>query len=298
MRWLASGKGVSAEPAAAELGRALGRSGGPAWLDVQDPDAADFELISSRLGIHPLTVEDMHHQGQRPKWEEYQGYVFVVLVTPIWSGGAVVAKEQHLCISRSWVLSVHWGEAPWLEELRRRLGADPTLCRGSSSFLTYLVTEAIVDAAFPVLDRLDEQVDGLSDRLVTLATQRDLAEITGMRHSVTDLRRTLGAQRDCFQRMVTQSLGTGAGEADLYFRDVYDHLVRQYETIDSLRDLLAGAMDTYLSTVSNRLNGTMKTLTVVASLFLPLTFLTGFFGMNFAYETGVVQLSGAAFAGA
>ena len=114
---------------------------------------------------------------------------------------------------------------------------------------------------------------------------------------MTDLRRILGAQRDSFQRLVSQSLDPNQPDAALYFRDVYDHLVRQYETVDSLRDLLSGAMDTYLSTVSNRLNGTMKTLTVMASLFLPLTFLTGFFGMNFGYLTGVVQPSGAAFAG-
>ena len=125
----------------------------------------------------------------------------------------------------------------------------------------------------------------------------DLAEITSLRHSVTDLRRTLGAQRDCFQRLVTQSVDPQNTETALYFRDTYDHLVRQYETVDSLRDLLSGAMDTYLSSVSNRLNSTMKTLTVVAGLFLPLTFLTGFFGMNFAYLTGVVQTSGLEFVG-
>ncbi|MGC1184652.1 MAG: CorA family divalent cation transporter, partial [Candidatus Dormiibacterota bacterium] len=131
----------------------------------------------------------------------------------------------------------------------------------------------------------------------TTADQKDLAQITALKHSVTDLRRILGAQRDSFQRLVTQSLDPSQPDDSLYFRDVYDHLVRQYETVDSLRDLLSGAMDTYLSTVSNRLNGTMKTLTVMASLFLPLTFVTGFFCMNFAYLTGVVTRSGWAFAG-
>jgi magnesium transporter len=100
---------------------------------------------------------------------------------------------------------------------------------------------------------------------------------------VSDLRRLLGAQRDMFQRLLTHALTGGDAELPLYYRDVYDHQVRQYEAVDALRDLLTGAMDVYLSTVSNRLNATVKQLTVVASLFLPLTFLTGFFGMNFGF---------------
>jgi magnesium transporter len=195
------------------------------------------------------------------------------------------------------VITVHQDVNPELGGLRKRLGIDSSLTQGSSMFLSYLVADAIVDCAFSVLDSIDDDVDALEDRLVTTATQPDLAEITNLKHSVSDLRRTLGAQRDAVQRLVTQSLQPGQDDSALYFRDVYDHLVRQYETVDSLRDLLSGAMDTYLSTVSNRLNGTMKTLTVMASLFLPLTFLTGFFGMNFAYLTGVVQPSGIAFFG-
>ena len=103
-----------------------------------------------------------------------------------------------------------------------------------------------------------------------------------MKHSAVEMRRILGAQRDMFQRLVTLSLEADR-ETTAYYRDVYDHIIRQYETVDSLRDLLTGAMDVYLSTVSNRLNMTVKALTVVASLFLPLTFLTGFFGMNFGW---------------
>ena len=110
-----------------------------------------------------------------------------------------------------------------------------------------------------------------------------------MKHDITRLRQLLGAQRDLFQRLISSSLGPDDREMSVYYRDVYDHIIRQYETADSLRDLLTGAMDVYLSTVSNRLNVTMKTLTVIASLFLPLTFLTGFYGMNFAYLTTVLE---------
>lgn len=299
MHWLVTGKGLEKDCDLDRLNQALRAKRGLLWLDIEAPKKADFELLSSGFGIHTLTIEDIKQGGQRPKWEDYPGYTFLVLMAIEWTKKQEIElEEQFLCISPTWVVSIHRKPNTALEEVRRRLGVDPTLSQGKSMFLTYMVTEAIVDSAFPALDAIDEEVDQLEDRLVTTANQQDLAQITGLKHSVTDLRRILGAQRDSFQRLVTQSLDPSQPDASLYFRDVYDHLVRQYETVDSLRDLLSGAMDTYLSTVSNRLNGTMKTLTVMASLFLPLTFLTGFFGMNFAYLTGTVTTTGWAFAGA
>jgi magnesium transporter len=297
MHWLVTGKGLEQDCDLGRLKQALSEPQGPLWLDVEGPQAPDYELLSSGFGIHQLTIEDIQNGGQRPKWEDYPGYVFLVLMAVEWVSQKVELREQYICLSPAWVVTVHRQASPSLGEVRKRLGADATLTQGKSTFLTYMVTEAIVDSAFPALDAIDEEVDALEDRLVTNASQSDLAEITSLKHMVTDLRRILGAQRDAFQRLVTQSLDPAQPDASLYFRDVYDHLVRQYETVDSLRDLLSGAMDTYLSTVSNRLNSTMKTLTVMASLFLPLTFLTGFFGMNFAYLTGVVEPSNAEFFG-
>jgi magnesium transporter len=297
MRWLVTNKGVEENFDLARVKTALSDTSSALWLDLYAPSEADYELLKSAFGIHELTIEDMTHGHQRPKWEDYPGYVFLVLVSVYWTNRQLVMHQHNVCIAPAWVITVHQDVNPELGGLRKRLGIDSSLTQGSSMFLSYLVADAIVDCAFSVLDSIDDDVDALEDRLVTTATQPDLAEITNLKHSVSDLRRTLGAQRDAVQRLVTQSLQPGQDDSALYFRDVYDHLVRQYETVDSLRDLLSGAMDTYLSTVSNRLNGTMKTLTVMASLFLPLTFLTGFFGMNFAYLTGVVQPSGIAFFG-
>ncbi|HKA51513.1 MAG TPA: magnesium transporter CorA family protein, partial [Candidatus Dormibacteraeota bacterium] len=172
--------------------------------------------------------------------------------------------------------------------------------------LHYLVFSELVESLFPVLEELDERIDQLEDAILDRPNNRLVARITGLKHSVSDMRRILGAQRDVFQRLLTSSFDQGgnshgdpgAGETSLYWRDIYDHLIRQYEQVDSLRDLLTGSMDVYLSTVSNRLNTTMKQLTVIASLFLPLTFITGFFGMNFGYlVTNIITGPGALAAG-
>src|SRR5258708_10343123 len=129
----------------------------------------------------------------------------------------------------------------------------------------------------------------MEDEITQKAAPGSLDRIYHLKHSMTELRRYLGAQRDVFQKLITHGIHLQQQDMTLYYRDVYDHIVRQYETADSLRDLLTSSMDVYLSTVSNRLNLTMKTLTAIASLFLPLTFLTGFYGMNFAYLTGVLE---------
>ena len=151
------------------------------------------------------------------------------------------------------------------------------------AFLTYLAIDTLVDATFPVLDKLDDEVDELEDEITEKATDEQLKRIYHLKHTVTELRRFLGAQRDVFQALITHGIHLQQADMTLYYRDVYDHIVRQYETADSLRDLLTGAMDVYLSTVSNRLNAVMKQLTIVATIFLPLSVVTGFFGQNFGW---------------
>ena len=144
-----------------------------------------------------------------------------------------------------------------------------------------------MDALFPVLEEVDDATDRLEDTIIDRPDTAALTTLSDLKRTVVDLRKVLGAQRDVFQRLTTRAIGDPQDkEMSIYYRDVYDHLVRQYETVDSLRDLLASAMDVYLSTVSNRLNLRITRLTVFATLFLPLTFVTGFFGMNFAWLVG------------
>jgi magnesium transporter len=153
-----------------------------------------------------------------------------------------------------------------------------------------MVIDVLIDATFPALEKLDDTVDALEDEITAKASRDSLNRIYHLKHAVTDLRKFLGAQREVFQRLITHGIHVQQQDMTLYYRDVYDHIVRQYETVDGLRDLLTSAMDVYLSTVSNRLNQTTTALAVIASLFLPLSFLTGFYGMNFTYLTTVLEV--------
>jgi magnesium transporter len=181
-------------------------------------------------------------------------------------------------------VSVHIEPSPPLDRLRERIRANPDLAHRNLPFLFYLVVDQLVDAIFPVIDQVDDATERLEESIVLKAEPASLGILTTLKRAVIDLRKVLGAQRDVFQRLTTHTVGfEGGQDMTIYYRDVYDHIIRQYETVDSLRDLLTSAMDVYLSTVSNRLNQVITRLTVFATLFLPLTFITGFFGMNFAW---------------
>jgi magnesium transporter len=266
------------------------------WLDIEKPDADDYRLLEETFKAHPLTIEDIQQQNQRPKIDEYPEYNFVVIFEANWEGDDVSFYEHHLFVGPHYLITVHNEPAPAIKELQARIHKSPALTKGQPAFLTYLVIDALVDATFPVLDQVDVTVDKMEDEIIEKAAPGSLDRIYHLKHSVTELRRYLGAQRDVFQKLITHGIHLQQQDMTLYYRDVYDHIVRQYETVDSLRDLLSSAMDVYLSTVSNRLNTTTKALTVIASLFLPLSFLTGFYGMNFSYLVSVLEVPYWAFA--
>jgi magnesium transporter len=266
------------------------------WLDIVGPDQADFTLLEKVFGFHHLTIEDIQHQDQRPKLEEYKGYTFIVIFTGVLTADDDVKfQEHHMYLSKDYLVTVRDEPTEIITALTARIQRSPELTKGNPGFLTYLVIDQLVDSLFPLLETLDDRIDSLEDQILDNATPQLLAEIYKLKHQVIELRKFIGAQRDLFQRLITHSIDIHGEELTLYWRDVHDHLIRQYETVDSLRDLLTGAMDVYLSTVSNRLNNTMKALTVIASIFLPISFLTGFYGMNFLFLTSHLETPDEAF---
>ena len=290
MRTLITTRGAFHEPTVKTIKNHLGKCHEEGfWMDIEAPDDEDYEILTKAFQFHQLTIEDVKHGDQRPKLEEYKGYSFMVLFEATMKDEALDFEEYFLYLANDYLVTIHTDPQPHLNALRKRIEAQPEMTKDEPSFLTYLVVDEIVDANFPILDQLDNKIDELEDTIIEKADPEQLRIIYRLKHDITRLRQLLGAQRDLFQRLITSALAPDEREMGLYYRDVYDHIIRQYETVDSLRDLLTGAMDVYLSTVSNRLNVTMKTLTVIAALFLPLTFLTGFYGMNFAYLTSVLE---------
>ncbi len=255
------------------------------WLDVLDPSENEMKELQARYGLHRLAIEDSLHLDQRPKLEEYPNHQFIVLqgFTANPEDVCVLTlHEHHFFLGPDWLISVHQLPFEGLEAVRERVTKDPELMAGRGvDFLLYLLVDALVDRNFPLLDTFNDEVEDLESQVFENAQPEHLQRIFEMKRTLVMLRRTLSPQRDVMNILARRGIPNIQERTALYFRDVHDHLVRLYEQIDSGRDLLGNVMDGYLSMVANRTNDITKQLTIFATIFLPLSFITGFFGQNF-----------------
>ena len=252
------------------------------WLDLDRPSEADFQILRNVFKFHPLAIEDSEQFDQRAKLDEYDDFVFVVVYGAAPDDDRLV--EVHCFYSERFLITVHRDDCPAFAEIRRRYRRREKGIE-QPSLLLYRVIDGLVDSFFPMLATFDDRIDELEDAIFLKADDRQLQEIFRMKRRLVGLRKAVSPQRDTFAQLmggIAQLPGL-AEEDERYFRDIYDHLIRISDIIDSYRDLLTGAMDVYLSTVSNRLNSVMKQLTIIATIFLPLSWLTGFFGQNFGF---------------
>jgi magnesium transporter len=252
------------------------------WLDLHAPGEAEVALLRNVFGFHPLAVEDSEHFRQRPKLEDFGDVVFLVVYGAAPEPDEDRLVELHCFYSERVLVTVRKDEAPACDRVRElyaRRPAGPT----RPIVLLYRLLDALVDSFFPALDDIDERFRTLEDRLLLEPRAEELEEVYALRRRLAGLRWAVGPQRDLVGQILSgaRDLPGLDGEVRRYFRDVHDHLIRIAEQIDMERDLLMGAMDVYLSNASNRLNAVMKQLAVIATIFLPLTFITGFFGQNF-----------------
>ena len=259
------------------------------WLDLTAPSEDDAKQLAELFSFHPLALEDTLKRGQRPKLDDFGDYMFLVYYGAGDAGrGEIALEEVHAFLSGGYIVTVHPHHCKVLEEARGRLEAQSPR---SEQFVIYRVLDGLTDSFFPVLERLDDRMERLDAEIFEAATPAHLEEITALRRELVTLKRVATPQRDLLARGVDDILEIPGLEADSrnYFRDVYDHAIRISDQIDSNRDLLTGTRDAYLSIVSNRLNQISKQLTVVATIFLPLSFLVGFFGQNFKWMVVNIQ---------
>jgi magnesium transporter len=252
------------------------------WLDLHDPSKDDLAALDDLFGLNPLARRQLRAQGQRAKLYLYGDHALMVF----WGVSTGTAREGvvevHLLVSGNGVVTVRNRACPALHTLRGDFESGEA---GAEQFVLYRILDALTDAFFPVLERIDDEIDALEDAVLERPTDEQLQRIAQLKRDLVGLRRIVGPERDLFTRAgddLEKIPGLEPASRD-YFRDLEDHLIRLSDTIDGYRDLLTGAMDVYLSTVSNRLNVVMERLTIVATIFLPLTLLTGFFGMNFGW---------------
>jgi magnesium transporter len=254
------------------------------WVDLRAQQPAELELLRERFGLHPLALEDCAHLDQRPKMEEYQDHLFLVTQGFAAQGEKVESlelHELHAFLGERFLITVHEGEIAALEKTWARLAGDPALFARGLDFAYYLVADGIVDAVFPILDRIADELEEIEDSVLSSPRRDDLQRIFELKHHLVAMRKVLSPQRDVLGLLSKRGDPRVSERTALYLRDVYDHLVRINESIEASRDILGNVVDAYLSAVGQRTNEIMKHLTILSAVFLPLTFVVGFFGQNF-----------------
>jgi magnesium transporter len=255
------------------------------WIDLEKQDPAQLDVLASRFKFHPLTIEDCAHFDQRPKVEEYDGYLFVVT-----HGFAMKQEpdaeldtcELHTFLGERYLITVHEECLPPLEGVWGRVKLERNIAAHGADFVYYLLADSLIDQLFPLVDRIANDVEELEETI--LAHERSaetLGTIFALKRALVRLRKILAPQRDVFARLSRRGDPQIAERTALYFRDVHDHVLRIAEAVDATRDLLGNALDAYLWSGSQRTNEIMKRLTLLSAIFMPLAFITGFFGQNF-----------------
>jgi magnesium transporter len=255
------------------------------WIDLTGPENdAEISLLGERFDLHHLALEDIAHRDQRPKAEEYGEYLFIVTQSFECPGAKLEAlawHELHAFLGPGFLVTSHAGEIPGLAQVWKRVEADPALLKRGADFVYYLVLDRLVDDNFPILDTIADTLEEIEDAVLTSASSKDLARIFALKHQLVMMRKVLSPQRDVMALLAKRGDARISEKTSLYFRDVYDHLMRIVESIEANRDLLGNALDAYLSATGQRTNEIMKALALLSAIFMPLTFITGFFGQNF-----------------
>ena len=260
--------------------------GAKRWIDLEDPTHDELEVLRERFGFHALAIEDCRNLDQRPKVEAYSDSLFLVTQSfrcPSNDPGEIELLELHAFLGPDFLVTVHTGTISQVESVLSRLAADPSLSTKGVDFIYYLIADQLVDANFPILDIISDSLEEIEEHILHNPEPEQLQKIFRLKRSLVLMRRVLSPQRDVFALLTKGGDSRVNERTAIYLRDVYDHLSRIYEAIDTVRDLLSNDVDAYLSVASNRTNDIMKRLTIMSAIFLPLSFVTGFFGQNFTH---------------
>ncbi|MDG6220662.1 MAG: magnesium/cobalt transporter CorA [Candidatus Thermoplasmatota archaeon] len=257
---------------------------GITWLNVDGlHDVSIMEAFGKQLNIHPLALEDIISTGQRPKVEDYGEHLFIVLkMLYSDSSGELVSEQVSLVMGENYVLSFQEKEGDVFELIRKRIrGGKGRIRRMGADYLAYALMDAIVDNYFVLLEAVGLSLEELENGIVENPTPENLQKIHNLKRQMIQMRKAVWPLREVIGSMERSESSFVSQETSIFLRDLYDHTIQVIETMESYRDMASGMTDLYMSSVSNRMNEVMKVLTIIATIFIPLTFIAGIYGMNF-----------------
>ena len=257
------------------------------WINIDGLHEIDvIEKVGQHFNIHPLVLEDILNTGQRPKTEDFEDLIFVVLKMLHYSEDAekIRSEQFSLVLGSNFLMTFQEIQGDVFNVVRERIRKPKTRIRKAGcDYLAYALIDAIVDHYFVILEALGDKIEDLEIQLLDNPTHDTLESIHEMKREMIYLRKQIWPIREIINSLVKSESSLIQEQMHVYFRDVYDHTIQIIDTIESYRDILAGMLDIYLSTLSNKMNEVMKVLTIIATIFIPITFIAGIYGMNFKF---------------
>ena len=257
------------------------------WINIDGIHQIDIiEKIGKHFKIHPLVLEDIVHTGQRPKTEDYEDYIFIVLKMISFDDqkNHILSEQVSLILGRHYIISFQEQEGDVFQYVRERIRKTRGRIRDSyCDYLIYALIDAVVDHYFIILEKMGEKIEFLEEELLENPKPHTLENIHHLKREMILFRKQVWPLREVLNSLLKDETELIHEATKLFLRDVYDHTVQVMDTIESFRDVLSGLLDLYLSTISNRMNEVMKVLTIIATIFIPLTFIAGIYGMNFKF---------------
>jgi len=257
------------------------------WIHIQgQPTPQILHEFATLFEIHPLALEDIHNTGQRPKIESYDNQLFTIINLPIFVDDSIISEQISIFAGSDYVISFHMSEKDSFEPIRKRLRKHSGKIRSRNvDYLLYSLLDIIIDEGFPVLETFGEKIDTLEEELLEKPTNNTLKKLHNLKRELLILRRMLWPHRDLLNKLLRDESNLINDDTTIYLRDCYDHTVQIMDLMETYRDMTASMLDLYLSSISYKLNDVMRVLTVISTIFIPLTFIVGVYGMNFSVNT-------------
>lgn len=271
-----------------EIKRVLANKENLLWLDLEDPTEEEIDILRNEFDFHPLLIEDCIDSHSYPKIDDFEDYLFMVIHSCYYykdkrEEDALNIRELDIFIGPNYLITYHNGHIRAVSSNRKRCEKSCQIMKESADFLLYKILDQLIDNYFPILEEHGERLNSIEDDILARPRPELLGEMFSMKRNIMTLRKVIGPQRELISRFSRGEFGVVGPENRLYFKDVYDHIIRVYDMIETARELIVTDMEAYLSSVSYKLNEIMKTLTIIATIFIPLTFITGLYGMNFRF---------------
>ncbi len=259
------------------------------WINIDGLHEVELiEKMGKHFNFHPLLMEDILNTGQRPKMEDFEGHMFIVLKMLYFDeeNYEILAEQVSIILGQNFVISFQEREGDVFNAVRERIrNGKGRIRRMGSDYLAYALIDLIVDHYFSILEKLGEEIEELEEALLTNPKPETMQNIHELKREMIFLRRAVWPLREVISGLERSESKLIADSTRIFLRDVYDHTIQVIDSIESFRDMLSGMLDLYLSSISNRMNEVMKVLTIIATIFIPLTFIAGIYGMNFNPES-------------